>query len=60
MSNKDEIKDKPVEGAIKVKPEDMITDDLNAKPVEGQVQEKAGEAPLKADEAAAKAGKATG
>lgn len=47
MSNKDEIKNKPVEGAIKVKPEDMITDDLNAKPVEGQVQGKAAEAALK-------------
>lgn len=53
MSNKDEIKDKPVEGAIKVKPEDVITDDLDAKPVEGQVQEKAAEA-------AVKAGKVTG
>ncbi|MEW6211219.1 MAG: hypothetical protein AB1631_22830 [Acidobacteriota bacterium] len=49
MSNKDQIEDKPAEGAIKVKPEDMITDDLDAKPAEGQVQQSAGEAPVKAD-----------
>jgi hypothetical protein len=60
MSNKDEIKDKPVDDAINIKPEDRITDDLNDKPVEGQVQEKACETPLKAGEAAVKADKATG
>lgn len=59
MSNKDEIKDKPIEGAI-ITPENRITGDFDAKPVEGEVQEKAGETPLKADEAAKKAGKATG
>jgi hypothetical protein len=49
MSNKDQIEAKPVEGPLKVKPEDKTTDDLKAKPVEGQVQQKAGEAPVKAD-----------
>ena len=60
MSNEIEGKDKPVEGTIKGKPENVTTDDLDAKLVERQAQKKAGETSLKADEAAEKAGKATG